>query len=299
MTSLPRESLESLIRETLLQVLAEWGGRAPAPAGEAPASGARPVLALLTGGEGGWNALKLSLRVLAGRRPLHLVASEGFAARYGEPRALLAELDDLRLPLSDRPSLSQALALLDGACALAAPLMTRTLAAKISLGITDSAPSALLFQALTRGVPVIASLEELRPSAWTAPPALLQGPSSLPHLLESYAQRLTAWGVKWTRVENLATAVEEALIRLAPPAPPVALAASAPPSGGSPGPGGAFSAAPPAASARRFYVREDLRAMLDRGERRLDLSPYDVITPEAEEFAAAHGIEISRPGPRP
>jgi hypothetical protein len=46
-------------------------GRArPGPGGGGPGVWRGPVLALLTGGEGGWNALKLSLRVLAGRRPL-------------------------------------------------------------------------------------------------------------------------------------------------------------------------------------------------------------------------------------
>ncbi len=350
----PMNDLPRIIREAVEAVLVErgylrpgGGGGTAEGAGESevkgpgetldkiplgafsPLSRARLVV-LLTGGEGDWGALKLALRELAKSFLVDVVISAGFAERHATSANASGGLglEEFAARVLDRPSGAEALALLPGARGLVVPLLTRTLSAKVSLGIGDSMAAALLLDALERGLRVVAVKSSADPDRLQAPPALLAGPNSLRHLMETYIQRLTAWGVRWVALDDLARGVADAL------APPVESSggfigggegggaarsdsakrgAALDPAGGANrqgmaalvlsgarkanggiNNGGSTGGGSPSGGRRRFFTREDVWIALERGETELRAGPLDVVTPEAEEFAASHGVRIVR-----
>lgn len=329
MSDLNREQLADLIGRVVQAVLKERGlaDGAPARAAEAvgacscvatPASGTGPALSpaaevaspgvsvsdpamprvvvLLSGGGGDTGLLELSLRGLAVHCALDIILSPCYVQRYGSWRP---EVRGRQVRFHDRPDCGAADEILRGGRVFAAPLLTPCIAAKASLAMADGLSPYMVIEALRRGMTVVAVRGETDPDALEVPPAMLSGPNSLRHLLETYLQRLTAWGVRWTSLEGLAPVVEEVLAganrQAQAGAGNVVSSASSPsapsaaaPSGSAGGLGGAR---------RRFITREDLWGLLERGEVRLAVGSLDVVTPEAEDFAVARGIEIVRMKP--
>lgn len=286
------------------------------PGGGGEGGGDRRIVVLLTGGTGDLALFRLSLQTLAQAFSLNLIETSDFIERHGPWDPGAGSPVTGRMRVHRAPDRATALGILLGGggvglgvAALAVPLLTRSLAAKASLGIDDDMPSAVLGAALERGIPVVAARSDADPASLRATPALQQGPNSLRNLLENYIQRLTAWGVRWTSVELLPGAVAgvaaggvlgaagamagtqgttgtegtqgaaaTALSRTRGPALP----------GSAPSPGGG------APGRRRFITKEDMWSLLERGQMELRVCPDDIVTPEAEDFAASRGIRIVR-----
>lgn len=331
MSDLNREQLADLIGRVVQAVLKERGLVGASPAVEAacacscvatPASGTGPALSpaaevaspgasvsgpamprvvvLLSGGGGDTGLLELNLRGLAVHCTLDIILSPCYVQRYGSWRP---EVRGKQVRFHDRPDCGAADEILRGARMLAAPLLTPCIAAKASLAMADGLSPYVVIEALRRGMTVVAVRGETDPDALEVPPAMLSGPNSLRHLLETYLQRLTAWGVRWTSLEGMASAVEDALAgaraQASGPEAGSSLSSSSPASSSgasSPGASAPTGGASPG-TRRRFITREDLWGMLERGETRLSIGSLDVVTPEAEDFAASRGIEIVRMKP--
>lgn len=321
MNGIPPDLLRRLVREALDAVLRERGLSVPEADGPLSSSGylhSPPpqsgggeesrqegrVVVLLTGGGGDLATLRLSLQTLAHRFLIEVVVSADFVERRD---AWDFQLPSARVRIHDRPSASAALSLLAECGALVAPLLSRSLAAKASLSVDDDMPSTLLCRALERGLPVVAVRSDTDLDTLRVPPALQQGPNSLRHLLETYHQRLTGWGVRWTTLDQLPGAAMQAAGGGAKKVGetgggaaksatnPTSYLSALPLGGAATGtkkPAPAVESAP--SSRRRFVTREDLWVLLERGQTELRIGTRDIVTPEAEDFAASRGIRILR-----
>ncbi len=314
MTPIPPDTLRELVREVLEAVLRErgYGGLPPPPADPPrPASSSIPsarsqsqgpppprVLILLTGGGIDLEILRLALQTLARAAFLDLLIAPDFLQRYGpwDPA-----LSPSAAQITEYKDLVEGVGRLAMARALVLPCLSRGTAARVSLGIDDDLPSILLGRALRKGIPVVACLSDADPDTLRAVPALTQGPNSLRHLLETYVRRLTAWGIRWVATERLPEAVFQSLqpaLRFSAP-PHVASPPDTGPLSSSgpvrpPGPPSAGGSIAASSQRRRFFTREDIWILLERGESELRIGPRDILTPEAEDFARSRGIRLVR-----
>ncbi|GAB4324904.1 MAG: hypothetical protein Kow0059_20740 [Candidatus Sumerlaeia bacterium] len=161
--------------------------------------------------------------------------------------------------------------------ALVVPAMSINTLAKLCAGITDSTPTAALFEALARGLPVLICRESVDPEHLQMSSALGRStPASLRNALYHYMSRLEQWGAQWTELGALAAAVEAMLV---PAREALKLRRTGAAAGG-----------------RLILLREDIEDMMREGRLRLTLPPGAIVTDAARELAAERGFRLEESG---
>lgn len=252
--------IAAIVAERVRQALAQ-----PARESIVAAAPAGPrVLAVFTGGE---LALEAALRQLselraAGYRIDSLLSAraEQVIGRERVARVLACPL------LAPEPGASMAQFLAPYQAVLV-PVLTRSSAARLSVGITDTLATEAIWGTLMLGKPVVAARNAADPAADCPAVATRRAAEAVHRLLAGHLERLAEFGVRLVDAGELAAAAREAL-------------------------GGASPAAPAAALPRTILTGEDVLQAAAKGERCLRLGSGSQVTHVAREAAARLGVRI-------
>jgi len=179
-----------VIDERLIRIVVEEVLRAMAASRQPP----RRLLVILTGAPADTEQLAAGLRPLGAHNFRATLLLSHTAAR--QPQASrLAELPFVESAITEYAAPS-ALRLAFDADAVVVPWLSLNTAAKLVVGVNDTAVSTALILALLRGIPVVACIDEFDPDgarlrAWARPaPALVGWLRTIRERLESFGVRL-------------------------------------------------------------------------------------------------------------
>lgn len=271
MNNLNDETLRRIIEEELRACLQERPGH-----GEAPQSPRRPEAALLVLCTGPWKdaaPLVPQLRELASVFSLTFILSASFQEQGGEEELrqrvgtsvrILSRLthEALRQEVATHPLL------------VVAPLSSNTLA-KVALGVHDSVPSRVIFEALCQNKPVVAIPPQAGPvSNGASGSDYPRMPSEFHNGRPQYLRTVANWGIRFVDSDKLLAEVRQTMSQ-----------------------DGELGARKRRSSDRRpkkrtIITKEDVQQVILEGKRELQISPYTILTDVAKELAASAGIQI-------
>jgi hypothetical protein len=271
MNSINDEILRKIIQEELRAVLQVRRGSR-----DVPQSRREPEAALLVLCTGPWKeavALVPRLKELAGAFALTFILSDSFQEQGGKEELrqrtapsvrIISQLthEGIKQEVTTHPLL------------VVAPLSSNTLA-KVALGVHDSVPTRVIFEALRQRKPVVAvppppplSSTEAAGSDFPRTPFQFQNGRSL------YLRTVANWGVQFVDSDKLAAEVRNAILQT-----------------GRPGARKRPSADRPLYR-HPIITREDIQQLILEGKRELHVTPDTVVTDVAKELAASTGIQI-------
>lgn len=157
---------------------------------------------------------------------------------------------------------------------LLVPLLSRNVAARLALGLTDTLAPAVIFRALISKLPVLAIADGARAEEVDLEiPMVRPSPSSIKNIMNGYLNTWRHWGVEFIEVGEIIDRVKT----------------QAKPAGIEPRPL-TTTERPPAK--RPIITRDDILEIKRRGETKIKLSKDAIITSLALDYASEEGIEI-------
>ncbi len=271
MNNLNDETLRRIIEEELRACLQERPGHR-----EASQPSRRPRAGLLVLCTGPWmdaTPLVPQLRELASAFSLTFILSASFQEQGGEEELrqrvgtsvrILFRLthEALRQEVAAHPLL------------VVAPLSSNTLA-KVALGVHDSVPSRVIFEALRQHKPVVAIPPPAAPGSNGAfgsdyPRSPLEFHNGRPQYLRTVAN----WGIQFVDSDKLLAEVRQTMSQ-----DDVHAARKRPSSDRRP-------------KKRTIITKEDVQQIILEGKRELQISPDTILTDVAKELAVSAGIQI-------
>lgn len=270
MNNLNDETLRRIIEEELRACLQERPGHREA------SQPRRPEAALLVLCTGPWKdatPLVSQLRELAGVFSSTFIMSASFQEQGGEEELrqrvgtsvrILSRLthEALRQEVAAHPLL------------VVAPLSSNTLA-KVALGVHDSVPSRVIFEALRQHKPVVAIPPPAGPGSNGAFASdYPRSPFEFHNGRPQYLRTVANWGIRFVESEELLAEVRQTISEDG-----VHAARKRP-----------LSDRPP--KKRTIITKEDVQQIILEGKRELQISPDTILTDVAKELAASAGIQI-------
>jgi hypothetical protein len=244
-----------------------------------PAVTTRRTVFIFCGAEEGERDAREYLATVRRRHGVEVLATAEHAARH-DLKWLREDAGDAPLHTCLDADARDGLLRRTGLVAIPSP--SRTLVARTALGLADDDASALLTEALMRGVPVVLGVGDTDPATWRpgVPGPMRSGPRSLGEIMADHLLTLERWGARVRRggeflreVERLATLADQQAMTLL----------------GSP----SASSGP----ASRFITSEDIRTAHRNGRREVELDLATRITDEALAVARDLGVAVTRKSP--
>lgn len=273
--SIPAEysnELRALVRAEVIAAIAHFRSHSAAtPASASPQESLKKALVLFTGAE------MICPEFLAQAAALH---RQGFcfdvcfsrsSTAANDPKEIMARLPDGSAQIDSRCERSLAAAA-ERADVLLMPSVSLNTAAKVALGIADSAPTTLLQQVLLRGKPVFVGRDisemgrALAAQCSAAPPPMLR-------TAEDHFQVMRQVGVRFCIAANLAAEVAAAF-HVERNETPERLAKQRP------------------MPKREFVTAEDVWKAASQGQTELVYPADAIVTDQAREYAAGRGIAL-------
>lgn len=271
MNTFDDETLRRIIEEELRACLQERPGRR-----ELAQSPQRPGPGLLVLCTGPWmdaTALMPQLRELASTFSLTFILSASFQEQKGEEELrqhvgtsgrILSRLtqETITQEVGAHPLL------------VVAPLSSNTLA-KVALGVHDSVPSRVIFEALRQAKVVVAIPPPARPEGNGTPGSgYPRTPFEFHNGRSQYLRTVANWGIRFVDSDRLLSEVRQAMSEDGMGSVRKRL----------------FSDRRP--KKRTVITREDVQQIILEGKREIQISPNAIVTDVAKELAASAGIQI-------
>ncbi len=270
MTALPSnpDELRALVRATVIAAIQRLEG---AGGVTVSAGSRRELLVLFTGREAPSPTFAAQLGQVSAQG-FQLAAAFSYSfKRFFSPEEILRQMPAGTRLLSSNCERELGSAATDAAGILLPGISPNT-AAKLALALDDSVPTFLLTKLLLAGKPVIVGrpLEELGRVLAEANPALAP---AFQRTAENHFHKLQQMGVTFSAPDRLAAAVQAAF-HVPVNETPARLARTRP------------------NPKREFVTAEDVWRAHQRGEKTLVHARTAIVTDQAREFAASHGVEL-------